>query len=208
MLRVALSGGIASGKTTVSDSFGDLGVPIIDADLLARQAVAPGSNGLQEIITRFGSGVTSSDGTLDRKHLRTLVFNDKIARTDLEAIIHPEVRRLTQNHLEEHRKSGSPYTLIVIPLLVETNQQNSYDRVIIVDVARETQLSRIIARDGSSAELAEKILASQVTREQRLLAADDVIHNECSKAELLVQVKNLHQKLTLLSRQKNEGSSA
>ncbi len=199
MLRVALSGGIASGKTTVSDTFASFGVPVIDADILARQAVAPASEGLEKITSRFGKAILTADGTLDRKKLRSVVFDDSKARSDLEKIVHPQVRQLTLQQLNHHEKKGAPYALIVIPLLIETEQQSHYDHVIIVDVDRETQINRIAIRDRSSRELAEKILASQATREQRLSAADDVIYNECSKEELVTRVEELHHKLNRLA---------
>ena len=131
MLTVALSGGIASGKTAVSDLFHSLGVPVIDADLLSREAVAPDTPGLAAIRQRFGDNVIAADGSLDRAALREIVFSDDKARSDLESIVHPEVRHLTQAALRQHASNNAAYCLIVIPLLVETGQQNSYDHVII-----------------------------------------------------------------------------
>lgn len=204
MLRVALSGGIASGKTAVSDTFATLGVPVVDADILSRKAVEPGSCGLAQITARFGAGILQSDGNLDRSALRQIIFNDKNARADLEAIVHPQVRELTQQALQEHEKSGAPYCIVVIPLLTETNQQGSYDHVVIVDVSEETQLARLLQRDNSTELQARKILASQASREQRLAIADDVIENSGTLDALEHKVKTLHLKLLKIAETKSD----
>jgi len=198
MLKVALTGGIASGKTAVSNLFEALGVPVIDADLLSRQAVAPGSVGLELVVNRFGEEVLDTEGSLDRAALRKIVFSDKMARTDLEAIIHPEVRRLTTDAIEQHSAAGADYCLVVIPLLVETQQQNKYDHVIVVDVSEETQIRRVMQRDDSTEDQAKKILSSQATRDQRLAVADTVIDNSGSMQALEVQVNAVHQELLSL----------
>ncbi len=195
MLTVALTGGIASGKTAVSNAFSDLGVPVVDADVLSRQAVEPESPGLKAITKRFGQSVIDSDESLNRKALRQIVFNDAQSRKDLEAIVHPEVRRLTEEALHKHRLDNAPYCIVVIPLLVETNQHDKYDHVVVVDVSEETQLERVTSRDGSTTQQAQKILASQATREQRLAVADSVISNTGTLEELHVQVKALHRQL-------------
>ncbi len=199
MLRVALSGGIASGKTTVSNAFEKLGVPVVDADLLARTAVEPGSTGLARIVSRFGDSILNKDNNLDRAALRKIVFNDSKARADLEEIVHPEIRRLTETALEKHQKDGASYAIVVVPLLVETGQSQRYDHVIIVDVKRDTQLHRLQQRDGGSEAAAEKILASQATREQRLAIADDTVDNEGSIESIITQVSALHTKLLTLA---------
>ena len=200
MLTVALTGGIASGKTAVSDAFGALGIPIVDADILSREAVAPGSSGLQKIRIRFGNDVITENGALDRQQLRNIVFNDNTSRKDLEAIVHPEVRKLTQAALEKHREEKAPYCIVVIPLLVETNQQDNYDHIVVVDVSAETQIQRVTERDGSSREQAKKILASQTSRDQRLAVANDVISNTGSLDDLQAEVEKLHQRLLVLAR--------
>ena len=205
MLTVALSGGIASGKTAVSDLFHSLGVPVIDADLLSREAVAPDTPGLTAIRQRFGDNVIAADESLDRAALREIVFSDDKARSDLESIVHPEVRRLTQAALKQHASNNAAYCLIVIPLLVETGQQNSYDHVIIVDVRTETQLSRVMQRDGSSQEQAQKIISSQATRAQRLAVADSVIDNSGALETLRPQVEALHRKLLSIADTKPTG---
>lgn len=196
MMQVALSGGIASGKTTVSNYFASLGVPVIDADVLARVAVEPGSEGLQAVAERFGSQVILNNGQLDRKSLREIIFNDPDARSDLEAIIHPQVRALTQAQLAVHKEQGAAYCIVVIPLLVETHQSDNYDHVVIVDVSADTQLSRLLERDNTTRDQALKILASQASREQRLAIADSVLTNSGSIEETTKQVQQLHAKLT------------
>lgn len=204
MMRVALTGGIASGKTTVSDTFSALGVPIADADVLAREAVHIGSPGLQQISNRFGATILLADGSLDRAALRNIIFEDKKARSDLESIVHPEVRRLTDNLLQSFEKSGHPYCLVVVPLLVETKQQIRYDYVIVVDVEKEVQIQRLRARDGSTENDAKKILASQASRDERLAIADSVIINNGGVEAIAEQVQTLHDKLMALADQRDD----
>ena len=199
MLRVALSGGIASGKTTVSNTFKELGVPVVDADVLSRKVVEPGCEGLMAVVDRFGQSILQSDGSLDRKQLRQIVFSDPAARTDLENIIHPRVRELTQQFLNQQKANGCVYCMVVIPLLIETNQQKNYDHIVIVDVEKQTQLERLMARDNSSLKLAENILKSQASRKQRLAIADDVVSNTGSIDETKAKVKVLHKKLANLA---------
>lgn len=204
MMRVALTGGIASGKTTVSDTFANLGVPIADADILARVAVEVGSHGLEQITGRFGNSILQADGSLDRAKLRSVIFNDADARRDLEAIVHPEVRRLTNDLIESFESAGHPYCLVVIPLLVETAQQNRYDHVVVVDVDADIQLHRLLQRDGSTEAEAKRILQSQASREERLAVADSVIHNNRGVEELKDEVRATHKKLVDLARRQAE----
>lgn len=204
MMRVALTGGIASGKTTVSDTFASLGVPIADADILARVAVEVGSSGLEQITSRFGNSILQADGSLDRAKLRTVIFNDADARRDLEAIVHPEVRRLTNDLIESFEAAVHPYCLVVIPLLVETAQQHRYDHVVVVDVDADVQLHRLLQRDGSTEAEAMRILQSQASREERLAVADSVIHNNRSVEELQDEVRVTHKKLVDLAHQHAE----
>jgi len=201
MLRVALTGGIASGKTTVSDIFSARGIPVADADLLSRQAVAANSAGLQKITDRFGLDVLQQNGSLDRAKLRKIVFEDASARTDLEKIVHPEVRRLTENLIDSFENAGHPFCLVVIPLLVETGQQNRYDHVIVVDVVTELQIERLRLRDGSSENDAKRILASQASREDRLSIADSVITNNGNLEDITIQVEALLTQLSTLAGQ-------
>lgn len=197
--RVGLTGGIASGKSTVARLFEALGVPVIDTDLLAREVVAPGQPALARIAERFGHGVLTADGSLDRAALRTLVFADPRARADLEQITHPAIRELLE---ERSRTAGGAYQIHVIPLLVETGaQQKRVDRVLVVDCSEELQIRRLQARDGSTVEQARSILSAQVSRAARLAVADDVILNEEALEPLRDQVSALHTRYLQLASQ-------
>jgi dephospho-CoA kinase len=196
--RIALTGGIASGKTTVARLFAALGAKLIDTDQIARDVVAPPSAVLDRIAARFGPGILLANGSLDRAQLRRQVFADPAARTDLEAITHPaihaEVARLA-------RQLGGPYQLVAIPLLVETNTQDQYDRVLLVDASAETQKRRLQMRDGIDAAAAERMLAAQSTRAARRAAADDIIDNEGDVGRLAAQVEALHRQYLALGSQ-------
>lgn len=181
MLRVGLTGGIASGKSVVADELAALGAVIIDSDLLAREVVEPGTPGLAAIIDRFGTGVTD-DGRLDRAALARIVFADAGARRDLEAIVHPAVRRRAAE--VEAEAPTDAVVVHVIPLLVETGQQDAFDVLLVVDVDRETQIQRLHERDGATRAEAEARLAAQAPREQRSAAADVIIDNSGDIAEL------------------------
>lgn len=190
MFSVALTGGIASGKSTVANLFAELGIAVIDADMVAREVVAPGSEGLALVVESFGAEVLAADGSLDRKAMRQRVFADATARQKLEAIIHPRVRQTLKTRAES---AQSPYVLLVIPLFVESGDYAWVNRVLVVDVPRETQLERLMGRDGSSREQAEAMLAAQASREQRLSIADDVIENSASPEALHSAVRQLHE---------------
>jgi dephospho-CoA kinase len=191
MFTVALTGGIASGKSAVERRFAQFGVDIIDADRVAREVIAAGTPGLDAIIEAFGQDVVGADGELDRKAMRERVFADTGARHRLEAIIHPLVREAMHDHA---RNARGAYVLLVIPLFVESGDYAWVDRVLVVDVPREMQLSRLVARDGISAELAKSMLDAQATREQRLAVADDVIDNSADLDALDPIVETLHRK--------------
>jgi len=195
-LRVGLTGGIASGKTTVSRLFEALGVPVIDTDVLAREVVAPGQPLLVQIAERFGKQVIAADGSLDRAALRTIVFADPAARTDLEQLTHPAIRALLE---ERSRALRGDYQILVIPLLVETAGRTPVDRVLVVDCSEEMQIRRLQARDGSTLEQARQILSAQVSREVRLAAADDVIVNDGDLAAVRDRIAELHAKYTELA---------
>jgi len=188
VLRVALTGGIASGKSTVANELARRGAVIIDADELAREVVEPGTPGLAAIVRRFGDGVLAG-GQLDRAALATIVFADPQARRDLEGIIHPAVRR----RAAELEAAVPPTSVIVhvIPLLVETGQESDFDLCVVVDVDHQTQLERLMARGPMSREEAESRIAAQATREQRLAAADVVVHNVGTINDLRMQLDNL-----------------
>ena len=201
-MRVALSGGIASGKTTVSNALATYDVPIIDTDVIAREVVVPGSKGLKQVVDRFGQTVLDASGQLNRLQLRELIFSNENARRDLESILHPLIRAETQAQLENLQTKGTLYCVVVIPLLVETGQQSEYDHVIIVDVEPSVQLKRIMKRDDCSREHAESIVASQATRAERLAVADELILNSSTEKAMDLQVKKLHKHLTLLARKR------
>ena len=188
-LRVVLTGGIASGKSTVAALFAALGVPIIDTDVIAREVVAAGTPLLTQVVERFGPGILQANGELDRVALRQIVFADAQARRDLEALLHPAIRR------EVARQSAAadgPYQMLVVPLWVEGGGQIKADRVVVVDCDPAQQLHRLMARDGGSQATAKAILAAQATREARLRAATHVIHNDADVARLRDQVSLLH----------------
>jgi dephospho-CoA kinase len=199
-LRIGLTGGIASGKSTVADLFAELGVAIIDTDVIAREVVAPGQPALDEISAAFGDHLVDDHGDLDRAALREIIFDDFQARHRLEAILHPrigeETRRQsrsaeTSDRLSDQTKCG--YQIIVIPLLVTSALREFVDRVLVVDCDENTQIRRLTARDGGSEEQARRILAAQASRTERLAIADDVIDNDGDVAELRRQVATLHE---------------
>ncbi|VED54059.1 Dephospho-CoA kinase [Raoultella terrigena] len=195
---VALTGGIGSGKSTVADAFSHLGVNVIDADVIARQVVEPGTPALLAIAARFGQQMINDDGTLNRRSLRERIFAHAEDKTWLNALLHPLIQQETRRQMQA---ASSPYVLWVVPLLVENNLVANADRVLVVDVAKETQIARTILRDRVSREHAERILAAQATREQRLAAADDVIENIGPPDAIASDVARLHEKYLMLASQ-------
>ena len=193
---VALTGGIASGKTLISDEFARLGVPIIDTDLIAHQLVEQGQPALQEIMDVFGSGIIDADGRLKRSELRELIFTDPESRGKLESILHPRIR---QKVGETIANVNSVYCILVIPLLAEKGTYPNVDRILVVDIKPEIQIERLMARDNSSREQAEQILAAQAGRKQRLNIADDVVNNSSSPQQALHEVLLLHKKYVHLA---------
>lgn len=190
MLKIGLTGGVASGKSTVAALFAAHGAPIIDTDLIARELVAPGQPALAEIAERFGPEALSADGTLDRPWLRRRIFADDAARKALEEVLHPLIRAGVQRRLETLE---APYALVVIPLLVETTSYDALlDRVLVVDVPEAIQLERLMARDGMDESLARAMLAAQASRQARLARADDVLDNNGPPEALAPQVERLH----------------
>jgi len=188
-LRIGLTGGIASGKSTVADIFTEYGIPVIDTDTVARQVVTPGQPGLDAVIERFGTNLLTSDGQLDRQALRSLVFDDPGKRHDLEAILHPLIRART---VEWAKQAGGPYQVIVVPLLIETGFGELVDRVLVVDCSDSQQRSRLLARDNETPARIDRILAAQATRQERLAKADEVIDNAGSLEQLRARVAELH----------------
>ncbi len=190
-LRLGLTGGIASGKTLVADELARLGATVIDADVLAREVVEPGTRGFVEVVERFGEDVLGPAGALDRARLGELVFGDPRARADLNAIIHPRVRAAAR--LMEETASPGGVVVHVIPLLVETGQQNSFDAVVVVDVAVELQIRRLMERSTLTAEQAHARIDAQASRQERLVAADWVIDNSGAPEVALCRVRELWQ---------------
>lgn len=190
-LRIGLTGGIASGKSTVADLFAEHDVPIIDTDVIARQLVQPGMPALDEIRTAFGDGVFDSQDQLDRASMREVVFSDTSRREQLEAILHPRIR---DEAIAQSGATDGPYQIIVVPLLVESPMRDFVDRVLVVDCDEETQLNRLLARDAENEDQARRILAAQASRADRLSLADDVISNDGDLETTRQQVDALHEK--------------
>lgn len=189
VITIGLTGGIGSGKSTVAELLRARGALVIDADRLAREVVEPGTPGLAAVVARFGRGVLGADGSLDRAALGRIVFADGDARRDLEAIVHPAVR----SRAAELSALAGPEDVVVhmIPLLVETGQQGAFDLVVVVDVDPDTQLARIRDRDGLDESQARARVQAQASRAERLAAADVVVDNTGSLADLAVQVAGL-----------------
>ncbi|MCU0974847.1 MAG: dephospho-CoA kinase [Steroidobacteraceae bacterium] len=188
VLRIGLTGGIASGKSAVADLFARRGVAVLDTDQIARDVVAPGTPGLAEVVEAFGPVVLAPDGSLDRRALRERVFANPADRRRLESILHPRIRA------ELERRSavaGGPYQVLVIPLLVEGTGQTRVDRVLVVDCPEELQVARLVARDGGTESSARAILAAQASRAERLAVADDVIENDGAREALETAVAAL-----------------
>jgi len=192
MLVIGLTGGIASGKTLVSDAFSELKAPIVDADILARRAVEPGGVGLTGLTDLFGARILLPSGELDRKTLRDIIFENPEARAEVDGLLHPLIRTLSEAQIEHYQQQDHLYLIHAVPLLVETNQVANYDRIAVVDVPTSLQRSRLMARDNLTADKAMNIIQSQASREDRLAVADDVIENSGTVNHTLKQVNDLH----------------
>lgn len=177
MLEVCLTGGIAAGKSLVADRFLALGVPVADADHVAREVVEPGSAGLARVIESFGEEVLTADGRLDRAILRRHIFNDDMARQRLEAILHPLIRTRIDERMREWAAQGHAYALRVVPLLVETGEHRTCRHVLVVDAPPALQIARLQARDDTDDNQARAILARQATRWQRISVATEIVDN-------------------------------
>ena len=196
-LAVVVTGGIATGKTAVTNAFAGHGAPIFDADATSRELVAPGQPALAEIVEAFGSGMLTPTGELDRRRMRERIFGDEAARRRLEAILHPRVRSELRARVAA---CAAPYCLLAIPLFAESPQAYEWvDRVLVVDVSREMQLARLMQRDGMTAEFAERALAAQTTRAQRLALADDAVDNDGTMDDLQRIVARLNLLYSALS---------
>jgi dephospho-CoA kinase len=190
-LRIGLTGGIASGKSTVEQRFTELGVSVINADDSARAVVARGRPGLAAVVERFGAGILTPQGELDRRELRSLIFSDAARREELEAILHPLIRADME---QRSSQAIGPYVVLSIPLLVEGNTRGRCDRILVVDADESLQLARLISRDAVSEAEARATLAAQASRAARLAAADDVLVNSGTVAELRQAVDLLHRR--------------
>jgi len=199
MLIVAVTGGIGSGKSTVAELFKAKGVPVIDTDAIARELVQPKSPLLTQIIAAFGNEYLDADGHLNRKELRKLIFADTVARTRLEALLHPPIHA---DVIAQLQKLDAPYCLILIPLLARSQQDYPYDRVLVVDANESVQIQRCVQRDQQDPELIKQIIASQPERKELLALADDIIDNNSNIAALSAAVDELHQRYLTLSKTK------
>ncbi|MWP49577.1 MULTISPECIES: dephospho-CoA kinase [unclassified Gilliamella] len=186
---VALSGGIASGKSTITNLFDKLGVPIIDADIIARQVVQVGSDAFNQIVKHFSQEILLANGELDRSQLREIIFNNDHERLWLNHLLHPIIQQETQKQIA---MQSSLYVIWVVPLLVENNLHTLADRVLIIDTPVSLQLERLVKRDNISESLAKKMIQSQVSLQKRLSYADDIIVNDGNLASLTSQVSQLH----------------
>lgn len=196
MLRIGLTGGIGSGKSTVAGLFADLGVPVIDADTISRRLTQPGTAATARILESFGPAVAGPDGGIHRQQLAAHVFNNPAERLRLEAILHPLIR---QSMEMEIRALDAPYCLLVIPLLVEARQQDLVDRVLVVDTDETLQMQRVHQRDQRSAAETQAILNAQLPRQMRRDAANDLITNNGDLAGLRRQVEALHMRYTTMA---------
>lgn len=198
LLRIGLTGGIASGKSTVAGFFAEHNVPLIDTDIIARKLVEPNKLALDEIRSTFGNKVFDSQDRLDRRFLRKLVFSDVSMRRDLESILHPKIRAEIATQSES---AGGPYQIIVVPLLVESPMQKLMDRILVVDCDEDIQLKRLLIRDSEDENQAHRIMAAQSSRKEQLAIADDIIYNNDNLTSTRKQVDNLHSEyLSLASR--------
>ncbi len=200
--RIGLTGGIASGKSTVADLFAGLGARIIDTDVIARDVVQPGMPALLQIRNEFGDRVFDNKGQLDRAEMRRIVFTDDEARERLEAILHPIIQAET---VRQAKTAGGPYQLIIVPLLVKSPLVDFVDRVLAIDCDEGTQVRRLMARDAESESQARRMLAAQSSRKDRLEIADDVIRNDGDLSATLEQVRNLHRRYLELAANGREG---
>ena len=196
MLVIGLTGGIGSGKSTVARYFAEFGVPVIDADVVSRDLVAPGGDALREIVARFGRDVLHADGTLERTRLRERVFRHPAERRALEDILHPRIYEEMRRRIRSLR---APYCIAVIPLLLETGQRGFVDRLLVVDTSETLQRARAQRRDGVGAEQVDAVMRAQVDRETRLRAADDVIANEGDIHALQRETAALHRRYLALA---------
>ncbi|WP_347988191.1 dephospho-CoA kinase [Methylomonas sp. AM2-LC] len=196
MLKIGLTGGIGTGKSTVCKLFESLGIKTFDADIIARQLVEPGMPTLNLLENTFGADIIQADGTLHRAKLRELIFSDQIKKKQLEDIMHPLIYAKIA---EETENASGHYCVVAVPLLMETQKTDLFDRILVIDCSKEIQLERVIRRNKLSREQVLAIIDSQISREQRLTLADDVIENSSSLSRLAEQIKRLHNSYILLA---------
>jgi len=189
MLKVGLTGGVASGKSTVTELFSQYNIAIIDADIIAKELVAPDQDAFKEIVQTFGKTVVGFDGSLNRQNLRKLIFSDPIAKQKLENILHPRIR---QQLLQQSQDCTTIYCILAIPLLVEANMTDIVDRIVVTDIDPALQLSRLCQRDNISEKEALNMINSQCNRQHRMTISDDVIVNNGSLDSLKQRVDELH----------------
>ena len=190
MRIVGLTGGIGSGKTIVADMFSELGIAVIDTDQIAHKLTLPGSSVLKKIIESFGSEYLLENQQLDRKLLAETIFNDAQKKSDLESILHPEIKKVVEKELSLY--SDNPYVIVVVPLLFETDFKDMVDLTLVIDAPEETQISRTKKRDGKTTEEIKNIIKQQYPRQQRLHSADDIIYNSATLTDLRNAVISLH----------------
>ena len=189
MLKIGLTGGIGCGKSTIAELFAQYNIPIIDADIIAHQLVEPKQPALALLEQTFGQTITNTDGSLNRSQLRDIIFSDSVKKIQLESILHPLIFQKIQSECD---KQTAPYCVLCIPLLIETDMTSFVDQTLVVDCPVKTQIARVKQRDQLSTERILSIISRQFSREKRLSYADDIIDNSGSTAQLLDQVKRLH----------------
>ena len=193
---LGLTGGIGSGKTTVANLFAELGIELVDADLIAREIVQPGEPALQQIVEHFGATILQTDGSLDRAKLRQIIFATPAERSWLEQLTHPLIRQRIQQRLDQ---ADSDYAILVSPLLLETDQHLLCDHILVIDLPETLQVARTVQRDGNSEKQVNAILKAQCSRAQRFELADSVIDNSQSPQTLKAQIKQLDLKFRALA---------
>jgi dephospho-CoA kinase len=201
---VGLTGGIGSGKSTVADLFVEQGAGLVDTDAIARELTQAGGAAMPALQAEFGPGILAADGALDRQAMRQLAFADPSARSRLEGILHPLIRRIST---ERCQAANEPYVILAVPLLVEAgNYRQRCDRIVVVDCPESLQIERVMARNGLSADEVKAIMAAQATRQQRLAAADDVVTNDADRTKIVEQVKTCHSNYLALLAEKLKAS--
>lgn len=188
---VAITGGIGSGKSTISKLFGDLDVPVIDADIISKEIMQPSHSIFKKVIKTFGSHILTKTGSLDRNKLKNIIFNDKDKRSKLESILHPAIYSEIDKRLINITQA---YSIVVVPLLIDNMKMNDFDRVLLVTIPEDLQIERIIKRDRISVQQAKKIIASQEKNKTRIKYADDIIDDTVKLDELLIIINSLHRK--------------